>query len=328
MVMQSIDADIKNNNLKKIYLLYGEEAYLKKVYRDKLRDALTEKGDSMNYSYFEGKQIDTEEVVDIANTLPFFADKRLILIENSNFFKDGNERLAEYLREPLPETYFVFAEREIDKRSRLYKIVKDKGKVVELKQQEEAVLRKWILGRLKRENKKISEEGLQLFLSKVGLDMENISMELEKLVCFTMEKDSIVPEDVEAVCSSRVQNKIFEMVDAIGNKNQKKAMELYYDLLILRESPMKILALLSRQFLILLQIKEISSMDRGSIAGKIGIPPFAVQKTLIQSRQFPRVQLMDALNDCVQYEEDFKNGRIHERLCVELLIIKYSQINK
>lgn len=326
--MQSIDGDIKNNNLKKIYLLYGEEVYLKKQYRDKLRLALVEKDDTMNYSYYEGKQTDTLEVVDVANTLPFFADRRLIVMENTGFFKEGNETLVKYFKEPAEDTYFLFVEQDVDKRNRLYKTVKEKGKIVEFKQQDEGLLRRWILGRLKKENKQISENGLQLFLTKVGQDMTTISTELEKLICYTMDRDSILPEDIEAVCITRVQNKIFDMVDAIGNKNQKRAMELYYDLLTLREAPMKILALLSRQFLILLQIKEIASMDRNSIAQKVGIPPFAVQKNIAQAKGFPVSQLKEALSDCARYEEAFKTGRLNERLCVELLIVKYSQVNK
>lgn len=326
--MQSIDADIRNNNLKRIYLLYGEEDYLKKQYRDKLREAIADKDDSMNYSYYEGKQTDAAEIVDVANTLPFFAERRLILLENTGFFKEGNELLTEYFKDPAQDTYFVFVEAEVDKRNRFYKTVKENGKIVEFKQQDEALLRKWILGRLKKENKQISEGALQLFLTKTGQDMTIISTELEKLVCYTLEKDSILPEDVEAVCTARIQNKIFEMVDAIGNKNQKKAMDLYYDLLILREAPMKILALLSRQFLILLQIKEISGMDKNSIAGKIGIPPFAVQKNQTQAKQFKTARLKEALEDCAEYEEAFKTGRLNERLCVELLIVKYSSIEK
>lgn len=323
--MQSIDADIKNDNFKQIYLLYGEEAYLKKQYRNKLKNALTEPDDTMNYSYFEGKQTDTAEVVDVADTLPFFADRRLIIMENTGFFKDGNDVLNEYLKAPSGETFFVFVENEVDKRSRLYKTVKDKGKIVEFKQQDEALLRRWILGRLKKENKQISENGLRLFLEKVGQDMTTIDMELEKLICYTLDKDSIMPEDIESISTTRVQNKIFEMVDAIGNRNQKKAMDLYYDLLILREAPMKILALLSRQFLILLQLKEISGLDKNSIAQKAGIPPFAVAKNLSQAKQFKSIQLKEALTDCARYEEEFKTGRLNERLCVELLIVKYSR---
>ncbi len=326
--MQSIDADIRDGQFKKCYLLYGEERYLKKVYRDKLRHALVSEDDTMNYAYYEGKGIDTEEIIDLADTLPFFADVRLIVLENSGFFKTANDRLADYMKTLGVTTVFVFVENEVDKRGRLYKAVKAQGQIVEFKQQDEKVLRKWILGRIQKEGKQISERALAGFMTKVGQDMENISSELEKLLCYTCEKEAIAPEDVEAICTVQLQNKIFDMVDAIGNKDQKKAMELYYDLLVLREAPMKILALLSRQFLILLQIKELPGVDRSTIAAKVGIPPFAVTKNTVQAKQFKRRQLREALQDCAEYEEAVKTGRLNDRMCVELLIVKYSQVIK
>ena len=326
--MKTIDADIRDNQYKPCYLLYGEERYLMHMYRDKLKKALNPDGDTMNYAAYEGKNIDTEELISLADTLPLFADRRLIVVENSGFFKTSNDQLADYVKTIGDTVVFVFVESEVDKRGRMYKAVKDKGQIVEFKQQGEAVLRKWILGKIRKEEKQISEGALAAFLNKVGQDMSNIETELEKLLCYTYEKNAITAEDVEAVCTTQIQNKIFEMVDAIGNRNQKKAMDLYYDLLILKEAPMKILALLSRQFLILLQIKELSGVDRATIASKVGIPPFAVAKNTAQSRQFKRAQLRQALSDCAEYEEAVKTGRLGDRMCVELLIVKYSQMEK
>lgn len=326
--MKTIDADIRDNQYKPCYLLYGEERYLIHMYRDKLKKALNPDGDTMNYAAYEGKNIDTEELISLADTLPFFADRRLIVVENSGFFKTANDRLADYIKTLGDTVVFVFVEDEVDKRGRMYKAVKEKGQVVEFKKQDEAVLRKWILGKIRKEEKQISEGALMAFLTKVGQDMENIESELEKLLCYTYERPAITAEDVEAVCTTQIQNKIFEMVDAIGNKDQKKAMELYYDLLILKEPPMKILALLARQFLILLQIKELPGVDRATIASKVGIPPFAVGKNTVQAKQFKRSQLREALSDCAEYEEAVKTGRLGDRICVELLIVKYSQVVK
>lgn len=326
--MKTIDADIRDNQYKACYLLYGEERYLIHMYRDKLKKALNPDGDTMNYAAYEGKNIDTEELISLADTLPFFADRRLIVVENSGFFKTSNDRLADYMKSLGDTVVFVFVESEVDKRGRMYKAVKNKGQVVEFKQQDEAVLRKWILGKIRKEERQISEGALAAFLTRVGQDMENIDSELEKLLCYTYGKAAITAEDVEAICTTQIQNKIFEMVDAIGNKDQKKAMELYYDLLILKEAPMKILALLARQFLILLQIKELPGVDRATIASKVGIPPFAVAKNTVQSKQFKREQLREALSDCAEYEEAVKTGRLGDRLCVELLIVKYSQVVK
>ncbi len=138
--MQKLNEEIKTGQLKQVYLLYGEEDYLRKQYRDKLKNALLGDGDSMNYHYFEGKDVPVGEVIDLAETLPFFADRRVIIIENSGLFKSGGEQLAEYLKEPSDTAFFVLAEREVDKRSKLFKAVSAKGRAIEFAAQDEMIL--------------------------------------------------------------------------------------------------------------------------------------------------------------------------------------------
>ena len=104
----------------------------------------------------------------------------------------------------------------------------------------------------------ITSGAMKLFLEKTGTDMERIRQELEKLICYCMEKESITEEDVAVICSEQTENKIFDMINAMAEKKQKKAMELYYDLLALKEPPMRILYLITRQFNLLMQVKELS----------------------------------------------------------------------
>lgn len=120
----------------------------------------------MNFSAFEGKDINVKEVIDLAETLPFFAERRVILIENSGFFKNAADEMAEYIKQVAPTTYFLFVEEEVDKRSKMYKAVKNAGKIVEFAEQNEDVLTRWVLGRLKREDKKITGSVMQLFFEQ------------------------------------------------------------------------------------------------------------------------------------------------------------------
>lgn len=335
--MKSIDEDIRTGSFKQIYLLYGEEGYLKKQYRDKLKHALTETeggmsmggmggGSDMNFTAFEGKDINPKEVIDLAETLPFFADRRVILIENSGFFKNSCEDLAEYLTEPAPTTCFLFVEDEVDKRSKMYKMVKKDGRIVEFATQSEELITRWILSRLKKEGKNITGSVMQLFLSKTGNDMGNIDRELEKLICYTLDKDVIEAEAVEAIATEQTTNKIFDMVNAIAEHNQTRALDLYYDLLTLKEPPMRIMYLITRQFNILLSIRDMArkGLDQQTMAQKAGIPPFAVKRNLTQAKGFTLEQLKDALKEGVELEEAVKTGRMNDQMAVELFIMKYS----
>lgn len=332
--MKSIDEDIKTGNFKQIYLFYGEEGYLKKQYRDKLKNALAESeggmsmggGSDMNFTAFEGKDINPKEVIDLAETLPFFADRRVILIENSGFFKNSCDDLADYLAEAAPTTYFLFVEEEVDKRSKMYKAVKKDGKIVEFATQSEELITRWILSRLKKEGKNITGSVMQLFLSKTGTDMGNIDRELEKLICYTLDKDVIEAEDVEAIATEQTTNKIFDMVNAIAEHNQRRALDLYYDLLTLKEPPMRIMYLITRQFNILLSVRDMArkGLDQQTMAQKAGIPPFAVRRNLTQAKGFTLEQLKDALREGVELEEAVKTGHMNDQMAVELFIMKYS----
>lgn len=325
--MKTIDEDIKTGQLKTAYLLYGPEAYLRRQYRDKLKNAMAAPDDNMNFAAFEGKETDVEAVIELAETLPFFAEQRVILIENSGFFKNSCERLAEYLPKTPSTTHFIFVEDEIDKRSKCYKAVQKTGKVVEFATQTEELLTRWILSRLKKEGKNITGSVMQLFLSKTGTDMGNIDRELEKLICYTMGRPVIEAADVEAIATEQTQNKIFEMVNAIAEHNQRKALDLYYDLLTLKEPSMRIMYLISRQFQILLNVKDMSArgMDQASMAKIAGIPPFAVRRNVSQAKGFSMEQLKQALRDGVDLEEAVKTGRMNDQMAVEIFLMKYSR---
>ena len=324
--MQQLLQDIKNQTFKQVYLLYGEEMYLRKQYRDKLKFALLPCEDTMNCHYFEGKDVNVNEVIDLAETLPFFADRRVIIMENTGLCKSGGEKLADYFTASAPSSVIVMVESQVDKRSRLFKVIRDKGRVCEFIQQNEETLKKWILSLTKKEGKNIKENALNLFLEKTGLDMANIKSELEKLFCYTMKRDEITCEDIRSITTQRISNRIFEMISAIAEKKQQAALDMYHDLLLLKESPLGILTLIARQFNLMLQVKELSQkgLSPRAIGEKVGLLPYIVQKYQKQAAQFKKKDLRDALTACAQADEAIKFGKLNDVLSIELLIIQYS----
>ena len=323
--MRNINQDIKNHDFRRIYLLYGEEGYLRKQYRDRLKQAVCG-DDTMNYSYFEGKGADVSEIISIADTMPFFADKRLIVVENSGFFRKTDERMAGYL-DTLPEsTVLVFVEEEADKRGKMFKKVRELGYVCELAEQTPATLGRWIVGILGAEGKKISKQALDYFLAASGTDMNHIYTELEKLIAYTGDRENVTVDDVDEICTVLAVSKIFDMIDAMGNKNRAGTLKLYYDMIAVKEPPMRILYMLSRQFHIMLEVQELhkSGMDGKAIAAKLALAPFVVSKAFRQTQRFQAGDIKNALRECLQIEEDVKNGRIEDKIGVELILIKYA----
>ena len=153
--MKNINKDIKELQFKKIYLLYGEEDYLIKMYRDKLMDAITG-NDPMNTMKYEGDKIDIQSLIDDINTAPFFADYRLILIENTNLFKKANDDLVETIGNVPDGTVVVFVQKEVDKRGKLFKQIKANGYPCEMGYLSEGDLFNWTLKKFNSERKNVN----------------------------------------------------------------------------------------------------------------------------------------------------------------------------
>lgn len=328
--MKGLQEDIKTGNFKKTYLLYGEEAYLRQQYKEKLVKALNPEGDTMNFTKYEGKGIEVRAMIDLCETMPFFAESRVILVENSGFFKNKCDELADYMKELPDYLHLIFVEEEVDRRSRMYKAVKASGRISEFAKQDEKTLMRWAAGILAREGRKITTRDMELFLTKTGTDMGNIRMELEKLIAYTMGRDVVTAEDIEEVCTARTVNKIFDMVRAVTEKNQKRALELYYDLLTLKEPPMRILFLLSKQYRQLFLAKQMTGegASRNEIASRLGVPSFVAGNIAACARAYTVEELQQAEADFVEAEEAVKTGRLQDVLSVELLIVKYSSAER
>lgn len=326
--MKMLNEDIESRNFRQIYLLYGEELYLRNQYKNRLKEAILQDGDTMNFSYFEGEKIDVSQVIAQAETLPFFAEYRLILIEDSGFFEDGcPEEFFKYLPKLPQETILLFAENKADRRTKLFKFILKHGRATEFRRQDARTLRKWVAGKIRKEKKNITEQALERFLDMAGDDMNNIFHELEKLLSYTMDQDAIGLEDVEAVCNVTVKDQIFKMIRAVAEQRQKQALDLYYDLLALKKAPFLILSLLAKQFNQILYVKDLreQGLDSDAITGRAGVAPFIVKECLGEAGRFTSEELEQIIENCVSANMDIKAGRIGDRLAVEMLLIQITQ---
>lgn len=171
--MKILSQHIKSGEFKSVYLIYGSEDYLRKQYRDKMKLAMVGE-DTMNYSYFEGKGISVKELIDLGETLPFFSERRLIIVETAVSFLSSQDELASYLKEMPETTCFIFVEKEVDKRNKLFKTISSLGYAANMSPPDDRTLMRWIAGLLKGERRQMSESTLRYFLERIDTDMENI----------------------------------------------------------------------------------------------------------------------------------------------------------
>jgi DNA polymerase-3 subunit delta len=164
-LMKVIKEQIKSGSFKPFYLLYGIEDYLKRLYRDKLKTAILGDSDEMNYSHFDEKNIDLVKLAEIAQTLPFFSERRLIIIENSGLFKTQSD-LAQTLKTIPESTIILFVEVEVDKRNKLFKFVKEHGTVSEMNGLDEKDLKLFVASLFQLEESVFLKILLPTFLIK------------------------------------------------------------------------------------------------------------------------------------------------------------------
>ena len=322
--MKTIDNDIKTGQFKQIYLLYGEEQYLIRQYRDKLKHALAADDDTMNFSAFSGSDINQKEIIDLAETLPFFADRRVIVIEDSWLFNKDGDRLADYVREKPDSTSIIFDEGEIDKRSRLYKAVADIGMADEMARQPVPVLEKWVISMLKKEGRSIAAPDLHYFLSLTGDNMDLISNEFEKLICYTMGRDSVTRADMDAVCIRQIDDQIFRMIEEMSAHHRDSALRMFMDLMALDEKPFRLLSLITRQYNILLEAKQLELGGAGRREVSEKLPHYYTQKYIDQARHMTLREIKTALEKCVGVDEAVKTGRMSGEIAIEMLVVELS----
>ena len=324
--MKKILEHIKTNTYPRFYLFYGSEKYMIAQMKNQLKKALVSPEDTMNYSYFEGKKADVEEIAELAKTLPFFNDHRLIILEDTGLGKKTNEDFLEQLKECADTTVMIFIEDDADKRSKIYKFLSKEGHAVSFEPAKDAELIRWLQSLLKKEGKQMSSSVIRSFLNRCGSDMFTLKNELEKLISYTGERQDITIRDLDELTSSQTTNQIFVMLEAIARKQRDKVLGLYYDLIELKESPFGILALLVRQCNQLIQVKDLASRNSSNVAmaKAMKVPPFVVGKLKDQAKLFRMETLYRMTEACARTDEQIKNGRINDRVGVELLLIEFS----
>lgn len=325
--MSIINSHIKEGSFSQIYLLGGGEKYLLAQYKDNLVNALIDTSDTMNYVVYKGENAKSDQILDFAMTMPFFADRRVLLVEDSDFFKKGNDDIERLFCE-LPETTtIVFSETNIDKRSKLYKAVAKLGTVALFETPDEKTLLVWLKSIFKKEDIQIDDSAVYRLLEGVGMDMNTLYNEAEKLKSYCIEKGNVTLEDVEVLSINQIEGKIFDMMDALSRRDKKATLDLYSDLLLLREPAMRLLYLITRQFNIILKTKMAleNGKDNSQIASVVKIPPFTVKKYIAQCKGYTCSQLLDRVNWCQEADTAIKTGAMKDNMAVEMLIIKLLQ---
>lgn len=321
--MSTLKDEIKNKTFKSVYLLYGDDVFLRNSAVKSLLSALTG-GDTMNYMTHTGAEPILGDFRDFTDTMPFFAERRVAFLEDTGLFKSASEGFDTWL-ETLPETsVVVFSETEIDKRNKLYKIALKAGTVEEFMHPTEEVLGKWILRKIGASGKNITKSAYELFLSSMKMDYAFADNETEKLISYALNEESITEEMVRAICTPSIEDHIFNLVEAVADGKRDLVLKYYYELLALREAPLKILALAGKEFERLSVTKKMVGRCAGDadIVSALALNPRILWKYKKNCLRFSAKSLNDAVKDAVETEKAIKSGKLSDRMGTELYLMK------
>lgn len=305
-----------------ILFIYGNDTYRSKEKLDFYKTAYLKKYGDFNVSVYEG-DIDPQKVRNDIMSLPFMAEKRLIILKNALASKkDILENLLDLIDQIPEETVVLFYEEgEPDRRTSLYKKL-SKGKHIEVfSHLEGSDLQKWIKKEVLRQNGEIDPQAYNLLSAYIGNDLWQLSRELKKLLSFNKK---ITKESVEELTKSRPEANIFDMVDALGKKDPRTASKKMHVILESGESEIYLLSMIVRQIRNILLVKDLfdKGLREAEIAKTLKLHPFVVKKAVEQGRNFTFSELKDIYSSLAETDLSIKNGTLEPRLALDLLVQK------
>lgn len=309
------------------YLLLGEDVWSKEKFIIEIKNKFLHAGyEVMNYFEFKDKDIVVSKLVEISQTLPFFSQYKLIYIKDCGFFKAGKKEETEQFEKlllSLPEhIVFLVDEKEADKRTKLYKLIKNDYQILNFDYPGETHVLHLLKEKASTYNIVIAENELLFFLRNMPEDLAYIMNEFEKLALYA-NNQKITKQTIEAVCVFSLESRIFELVKAVAHRNAQQAFKIYNTLIQSKESPIGILVLIARQYRLMLQIKYLlkNTTSDKVIASQLKLPYFVVKEMIEQVHLYSFKQLENILKECLVADKDIKRGRMNSIKRVEVFMM-------
>ena len=270
-----------------LHLFVGEEDLLMEEGVNKLIDeTLPRENRDLNFDVVDAAATAPGEITTRLDTLPFFGDRRVVLVKNLDELSADEQRvIEEYLNRGLPPTVAIFTARNLDRRSRLFKAFQKQGTVHPCDPRSAREAPTWAEGYAARLGKRIRPEAAGELVTLVGTGLRTLGLEVEKLAAYVGDRGEITVEDVEAVASRLTETSVFALTDAIGERNARKALQALESLLQ-TEHPLPVLGMIAGQYRRLARTVASGAPTEAALAAAIGVHPYAARKLLAGSRHY------------------------------------------
>ena len=290
MKTEEFEAEVGKGEIGPLYYIYGDEPYL--VERGvRLLVARAESPDfrEFNLNIYYGNEARGEEIADTAQTLPMFAERRVVLVKKSSSLSaSAMETLSAYIQNPSPSTCLIFQGEKIDQRKKFFLDLKKSGKLVEYKRLYENQLGVFIRSVSAEHSKRVEPAAVEMLVHLVGNNLQELAMQIEKAATYVGGKSAISLEDIRQVVSDTKVDSIFELANALGEKNLAKAMRCLHTILRDGEAPLMLLAMMTRHFRQLRLVREQMEKKRSAqeIGKSTGINPYFINGVIAQAKNY------------------------------------------
>lgn len=299
MSVEKIISDWKKKQFRPIYWLEGEEEYfIDKAVGYAEHHILSEAEASFNLSIFYGKDANWADVMNACRRYPMFAERQVVLLKEAQQMRDL-DKLEAYISNPQPSTIFVVShkEKKIDGRSKMAKLLKEKGELLQTKKLYDNQLPEWTSELLKQKGLTISQKGLMLMVEHIGNDLNRINNEIEKITVNLGTRKNITEDDIENFIGVSKEYNVFELQNAIARKDLPRCIQIvqYFEGNPKAGPIQMILPTLYNFFSKIYMVHGTSSRDEKAIAASLGVNPFFVKDYLQASKLYPLEQVEKVL---------------------------------
>lgn len=299
------------------YLIYGNDYGLIKREIDKLTNGVT---DIVKYDLSTDK---IDELLDDASCMSLFGDKKVLVGENALFLTTTTtninhnlDYLTNYLNDDNHENIVILSvlTDKLDERKKIVKLLKEKSKVIYKELIDNKDLPRFVINEFNNEGYKIDYKTANYFVNYVGKNVDILLSEINKMIIFKDNDKNITINDIDEISSKAINDNVFDLSDAIMKKDFKRMYDCYNDLIILKEEPIKIIAMLGNQFNLVYQCKLLSSkgLSEKEIATSLSVHPYRVKLAI--ETDYMISELKDILIKLHNLDFEIKSGKVDKNV--------------
>ncbi len=318
-----------------IYLLLGEERYLRERFKKELEKNILSPGDeAFNLLSFDMDQELLQHALNEAEMVSFFGNKKIVYI-NHPFFLTGEKKktdlehdikmLLAYLKQPSPDTVLVFNAnyKKLDERKKIVKELKKVAKIIDVSEMSDQDTKKYIQQTISSEGYEITREAFDLFIYLTDTKLSQMMNELDKLFLATSVDKKITKPVIEALIPKSLEHSIFDLLTFVLEGKSESALRLYKELVLQGEDVIKINAILISQFRLLLQVKIMldKSYQQANMVDVLKIHPYRVKLSVAQAKKFSQETLFKVFDNLVENDYKMKTGFMDQKMLFELFLL-------